>query len=361
MRQELGTDHTAERKKKRQSKKSGRNRKCDRPVPHGPTNNLPVANRQMHQSRVLPLLAFLAEQKSGQGGSNHHGKKQSAEKGKHHGPSHRLEQLPFHALQREDRQVGGDNDRDRVENGPLNFARCDSHLLEHGAVVFFVFRQVPDDVFHHDHGAVYHHSEVERTERKQVRGDMPQVQANRSEQQRKRNRQRDDESTAHVAKEDKKNDHDKDHAFAEVVQNGVRCVVNQVVTVKIGHHLHAWGQNLSVQPVYHGVNAFKRSRCVCTLSHEHNALDHVVVVIYDAIGTVNGPPNLPQADLRALFYGRNVAHANRRAILRLDDGLLYVFHRSHQPDCAHIDLLRALLDKTATAVGIAVAKLLLDL
>ena len=44
-------------------------------------------------------------------------------------------------------------------------------------------RQVPDDVFHHHHGAIDHHAEIERAKRKQICRYVPRLQENRCEQQ----------------------------------------------------------------------------------------------------------------------------------------------------------------------------------
>ena len=50
-----------------------------------------------------------------------------------------------------------------------------------------------------------------------------------------------------------------------------------------------------------------------------------------------------------------------RAVLRLDHGVLDVLHAGVEAQRLHIDLLRALLDKAAAAVGVVVGDLLLHL
>ena len=50
-------------------------------------------------------------------------------------------------------------------------------LLRRSPLVIFE-REVTDDVLDHDHGAVNNHTEIQRAERKQVRGNMNEIQAN---------------------------------------------------------------------------------------------------------------------------------------------------------------------------------------
>src|SRR5215467_2965926 len=258
MRQEFRADDAAEGKEKSQGKQPASDGKCDRTMPNGPGNHATIASRQVHHYRVLPVLAVFAEQEGGQGRSDYHGKKQRSKQGKHHGPCHGLEQLPFHALQREDRQVSGNDDGDGVEDGPLHLARRRAHLLEDGALVLGVLAEVPDDVFHHDHRSVHDHAEIQRSEREQVRGNVPQIETDRGEKQREWNGQGHDERAPGVPEEDEEDNNHQHHAFAEVVQHGVSGVVDQVVAVQVRRDFHAFRQNLLVQPVHHVVDAFQR-------------------------------------------------------------------------------------------------------
>ena len=66
-------------------------------------------------------------------------------------------------MQREDRQVGHDDDGDGVEHralnlvgGPANGFRGAFHDRGVGAVI--ALAHVPKDVLHHNHGPVYHHA-----------------------------------------------------------------------------------------------------------------------------------------------------------------------------------------------------------
>src|SRR5262244_3168016 len=131
---------------------------------------------------------------------------------------------------------------------------------------------------------------------------MAQVQADGSEQQGERDGQRDDKCPANIAQKNEKNDYHQDHAFAEVVQDGVRGVVNQVVAIQIGNDFDAPGKNLRVEALDHGVNALKSSGGVRALAHEDDAFDYVVIVHHHAIGAVKGFTDLSQANFRPLLH-----------------------------------------------------------
>ena len=156
---------------------------------NSPTNILPVTSRQPTQDRVLPLLCIAFEKQARQGWCNQHRKQQGAEERISDGPRHRLEQFALDPLQSEDRQIGGDDDRNGIEHGPLHFVgRCTDALNQRkrsllGAV------QMAHDVFHHHDRAVYNHAKIQGAQTEQIGGNMPQVQADGRKKQREGNRQ----------------------------------------------------------------------------------------------------------------------------------------------------------------------------
>ena len=75
---------------------------------------------------------------------------------------------------------------------------------------------------------------------------------------------------------------------------------------------------------------------------------------------MNGLADLAQANLRALRDGCNVFDLDGRAVRGLDDGILDVLNGGEEAGGLHVDLLRALLDEAASAVGIIGGDLLLD-
>jgi len=74
-----------------------------------------------------------------------------------------------------------------------------------------------------------------------------------------------------------------------------------------------------------------------------------------------GAADLPQANLGALHDGGDVLDLDGRAVDVLDDRVLDVLHAGEQAQGLDVDLLRALLDKAAAAVGVVVGDLLLNL
>ena len=109
------------------------------------------------------------------------------------------------------------------------------------------------------------------------------------------------------------------------------------------------------------MDAVQRGGGVRALAQEHDSFHHVVVVDHHAVGAMDGLADLAQANLRPLRDHGDVLDAQRRAVLRFDDGLFDVADVPDQADGAHVDLLRALLDKTAAGIGVGVGQLLLDL
>ena len=192
----------------------------------------------------MPFPRALAEQEAGQHRRHDHGEDQRAQQRERHRPRHGLEQPAFHALQGEDRQIGGDDDGDGVEDRPLDLVRGLANPLMRSVVPLSSRgAQMADDVLDHHHRAVHHHAEIQRAQRKQIGGNLLQVEANRGEQERKRNRQRDDERAAHVAEKQEENDDHQDDALGQVVQDRVGGEVHQVAAVDEGNDLHALGQN----------------------------------------------------------------------------------------------------------------------
>ena len=73
------------------------------------------------QNRVAPFPDATAEEDAGQNGRDQNGKRQRAKKGERNRQSHRPEQAPLYPLQREDRHVRRDDDRNGVEHRALHF------------------------------------------------------------------------------------------------------------------------------------------------------------------------------------------------------------------------------------------------
>src|SRR5215469_7813504 len=183
---------------------------------------------------------------------------------------------------------------------------------------------------------------------------MPQIQANGSKEQSKRNGECNNERPAHIAQKDKQDNDNQDHALTEIMENGVGGVVHQIVAVQVRNNLYAGWKYLFIEPPHHSVDAVHGGRRIRALAHEHDSFNHIVFINHHAIFTMDRSANLPQPDFWPLIDNGNILDSYRSSPLRLDYGVLYVGNISHQTNGADIDLLRALLDKIATPVSIVV-------
>ena len=104
-----------------------------------------------------------------------------------------------------------------------------------------------DHVLDHHHRAVHNHAEIERAKRKQVRGNVHQVEADGRKQQREGNGERDDDGAAHVAQKQKQNDGNKNHAGGQIVLNGFDRELDEIGAIEKRNHLHALGQDSVVE------------------------------------------------------------------------------------------------------------------
>ena len=100
---------------------------------------------------------------------------------------------------------------------------------------------------------------------------------------------------------------------------------------------------------------------VVALLQEHNAFYCVGIVNDFAVFAMCGATDLAEANLGALRNGCNVFDLDGRAVRGLDDGILNILNTGEEAGGLHVNLLRALLDEAAAAVGVVAGDLLLDL
>ena len=158
-----------------------------------------------------------------------------------------LKSRPSTACNVKDRQIGRNDDADGIEDRALYLMCCLPDLFRGRLGPIPLMTEVADDIFHHHHGAVHDHAEVQRAEREQIGWNMLQVETNRSEQQREGDGKRNDESAAHVSQEEKENNNHQDDPFGQVVQHGMGGEVQQVAAIDEGNDLHPLRQDLIVQ------------------------------------------------------------------------------------------------------------------
>lgn len=163
-----------------------------------PVEHPTVSVLQNPHHRIPPFLDFpVAENEVAEHRRNQKREYQRAQQCECYSPGHRTEQAAFDALQREDRQIGNDDNDARKKYRLLHFVRGGSDYLEKSLLLLRICR-VAHDIFHHDHRPVDDHSEVERSERKQIRRDVIEIKKNRRKEQRERNRDRDNQRAPNV-------------------------------------------------------------------------------------------------------------------------------------------------------------------
>ncbi len=121
---------------------------------------------------------------------------------------------------------------------------------------------------------------------------------------------------------------DQDKALGQVVQHGVGGVVHQVAAIEKRHDLHARRQDVVVQLLDFSWIAFSVGSASAPLRKQHDAFHHVVVVDDLAVRAPDGFADLAQPDLGALLDRGDIADAQRRSVLRLEDNLADVVHDS---------------------------------
>src|ERR1700740_2222784 len=87
----------------------------------GPAYGDAIFIAQKNHDGIGPLFYTMAEDQDSEDGGNQNREDQRAEQGERNGPGHGLEKAAFHALQRENGQIGGDDDGARVENRAQDF------------------------------------------------------------------------------------------------------------------------------------------------------------------------------------------------------------------------------------------------
>ena len=108
---------------------------------------------------------------------------------------------------------------------------------------------------------------------------------------------------------------------SQIVHNGLRRVRNQLAAVEKRHDFHARRQDVFIQFLYFGVDAVQRGFRFGALAQQNDAFDRIVVVEDLPVRPVDRLSNLSEPDLRALLNLRDVADAQRRAVLRFNQRL----------------------------------------
>ena len=198
---------------------------------NGPGDAAAIAVAQKLHHRVFPLLRALAEEQTGEHGGKDHGKNESAKQCERHRPCHGPEEPAFDRLQREDGQIGGDDDGDGVEDRALHFVRglSDALLVERPVSSFWCrWRTMFSTMTTAPSTTMPKSSAPSESRLAGICFRSRQMAAKSSENGMVSG---DDNGAAHVAEKEKQNDDDEDHALSQVVQDGVGGEAEQVAAV----------------------------------------------------------------------------------------------------------------------------------
>src|SRR5260370_38516441 len=89
-------------------------------MPDRPAYGIAIGILQVIHHWVAPFMDAPFEERAGKYRRNQHRENERSKKRKGHGPGHRMKQASLDTLQREDRQVRGDDDRNREKDRALD-------------------------------------------------------------------------------------------------------------------------------------------------------------------------------------------------------------------------------------------------
>ena len=223
------------------------------------------------------------------------------------GPGHGLEQAAFDALQSENRQIGGDDDGEGVENGPLDFVRRVADMLHRRLVpgrrgglkwrtMFSMMTTAPSTTMPK--------SSAPRESR--FAGMLLRSRQMEANSKRERNGQGDDERAAKIPEEEKQNHRDQQDSGGQIVQHGVRGEMKQIAAIEKWDDFHARRQDVVVELFDFLVNGRRAFVGIRALAQQHDAFHDVVVIDDFPVGGMNRFADLPEADFGALRDGGDV-------------------------------------------------------
>ena len=142
----------------------------DQPVAQAPAQHSAVHAANGLVDPVARFMHVLPQKKRAQHGQQRQGAKQRAQQCERHGVRHGLEQLARWPGEHINRQVPGDDHRDRIENRPLHVARRrPDHFDEvqmrrptrSAGILFVAGRQLAENILHHHHRSVHDDAEID--------------------------------------------------------------------------------------------------------------------------------------------------------------------------------------------------------
>ncbi len=239
------------------------------------------------------------------------------------GLSHRTEDVSFDTAEGEQRHEAGNDDccseQDRLVDlgGGIGndgeFAAKHTRGTHHvhqraaGTARLRTFTQMPEDVLDHDDRGVDDQTEVDRTDRQQIRGLATQSHQSDRKRQCERNSASDDQSAAQVAEEGPLQQEDQHNPRQHVVQHRTRSDVNQIGAIVDALDSHSDRQDTgAVDGIDLRLHTIDGWHALLTTAHQNDALNDVV--------RIRVLPGNTETRLVADLHSRNVPKQHRYAM-----------------------------------------------
>jgi hypothetical protein len=155
-------------------------------VPERPSDRHFIPAEDPFQCRIAPSLNARPEDPCRQHGHQRERQQQRADQREAHDVRHGRKEAPLHALERKQRQIGGDDDQQREEDRALHFERRPADgLVDRRPLRFRItLGETAQHVLDHDEIAVHDDAEVDGAEAQEIGGHLRRVHTREGKQQR---------------------------------------------------------------------------------------------------------------------------------------------------------------------------------
>ena len=310
----------------------------------GDSQHSEVALPEPHEPTRLPVDTAELEQEGGDHRNAGQGEDERAEERRADRDGHRPEHLSLESLQRQDRQIDGDDDEHPEEHGTGDLHRRAPNERDPPAA-FPGGGPAPHEALHHHHGAVHDETEVDGAEGHQVGRDPEHAHAREADQHREGDDRGDDERRPDVAEEEEQDEDDQQAALDEVPAHGRRGAVDDLALVveRLDVHPGREARQDLAHPLLHQVGHLES---VLALQHDHHAARDLALATR---GDRAAPLHRPQPDLG------DVGEEHRDAVGGAHHHPFEVLNTGEQADPAHGVALVAGFDEPAAERAVAVA------
>src|ERR1019366_205870 len=291
----------------------------------GAVRGAPIQLLQPMQDRIVKHAARPAIGQVGQARNDKQGDRQRGELGVADGIGQRKEQFRLDPIEREQRQIGGDDDGRGKKDRSRHLARGVADVGLGQRLIRVRLAAAQNRLQHHDR-AVDDDAKVDGAKRQEICRNFGVVHQNEGRHHRERDGDADDQRAARAAEKDNENEQNKADAFEGRARDLVDGGVDQGGTIEIRNDLNVIGLQPRIELGDLGVHAVQNAGRILAAQQQHGALDHIVHVVLadDAVALLVGE-----------FQLAEIAYKNRRAIVLGDDDMSEVVERLNQSDTAN--------------------------